>query len=113
MRDETTMDALRKRQQAEVQAFIDGCLHNNVKVEQDTGFNKHGITIRCAICGLNLVGYMVDGSHSYCTYIRDCVKAWPGNVRKGWPKKEEPAKNEQETRQQTKGKDRRLENGEW
>ena len=35
------------------------------------------ITLRCGRCRLNLLTYIVDGSMSYLSYVRDCVDGHP------------------------------------
>ena len=84
--NESTMDELKARQQQEITDFINKCPHNQIVVEDTKdGFHGRDITIRCSICRLNLVGYVVDGTQSYLSYVRDCVKSYPGNCRETDP----------------------------
>ena len=68
---------MRNKHSDEIAKFIEECYHTDVRVEDTPhGYSGKSITIFCNRCGLNLLGYIVDGRVSYLAYIRDCVKEY-------------------------------------
>lgn len=77
------MDNIRQLQDKhyrELEEFIKDCPHTDVSVEDNVaGFRWRTITIRCKRCDLNLLGYEIDGSMSFMSYVRACVNGYPGS----------------------------------
>ena len=82
MEAKVTIEGLRKKHRCEEDQFIGACPHVDVLVEDISFAFRRSITIRCKRCRLNLLGYVVDGSQSYLSYVRDCVNGYPGSNRK-------------------------------
>ena len=78
---ENTMKELEIKQIEERREFVQLCPHTEVKVEDTSFGSRRSITIRCARCDLNLVGYLVDNPQSYLSYVQECVKDYPGNIK--------------------------------
>jgi hypothetical protein len=71
---------LEDKQREERDLFIAKCSHTKVKViDRDTGFRHREINLICERCGLNLLGYTIDGDWSYMSYVRDCVNGHPSH----------------------------------
>lgn len=74
------LETLKEKHRSEIEEFIKDCPHTDVIVEDRTpGFRQREITLRCARCRLNLLGYSIDGDWSYMSYVRDCVNGHPGS----------------------------------
>ena len=76
-----TIKDLRETQQREIDKFIQDCPHLDITVEDESFGWERSITIRCKRCRLNLVGYIVNKSQSYLSYVRDCIAKYPGNIK--------------------------------
>ena len=70
-----SMEGLREIQQEERDEFARTCLHSEILIEDSPDYGQgRTITLRCARCRLNLLGYIVTGTRSYLSYVRECVK---------------------------------------
>ena len=86
-----TIKELEKKHREEIDRFVKDCPHTDIEVlDNIVGFKHRSIVIRCKRCRLPLLGYEVDNSLSYMSFVEDCVKGHPGS-RTGWKtaKKEE------------------------
>lgn len=69
-----SIEELKKKHEEETAQFIEDCPHPEVLIEDTSvGSRQRNITIRCKRCRLNLLTYIIDGSQSYVSYVRDCV----------------------------------------
>ena len=73
-----SIEELRNKHREEIEKFVEDCPHTEVKIyDKEAGFRHRKITLICERCGLNLLGFEIEGDWSYLAYVRDCVNGHP------------------------------------